>query len=64
MLFDNETKYWQEEYRKGNLDDEDMPGEIRAVLEGTAVGSDFLWGVAIAISTITAAYCLLRLAFG
>lgn len=36
MLFDKETRYWQEEYRKGNLDDEDMPGEIRAVLDGSA----------------------------
>lgn len=32
----SETKYWQEEYRKGNLDDMDMPGEIRCILDGTA----------------------------
>lgn len=36
MLFDKETSYWQEEYRKGNLDDEDMLGETRALLDGTA----------------------------
>lgn len=36
MLYDKETRHWQEEYRKGNLDDEDMPGEIRAILDGTA----------------------------
>ena len=30
-----ETKYWQEEYRKGNLDDVNMPGEIRCILDGT-----------------------------
>ncbi len=36
MLFNRETKYWQEEYEKGNLDDEDMPGEIHALLDGTA----------------------------
>lgn len=36
MLFDEETRYWQEEYQKGNLDDEDMCGEIRALLDGSA----------------------------
>lgn len=36
MLFDKETKYWQEEYRKGKLDDEIMLGETRALLDGTA----------------------------
>jgi len=36
MLFDSETRYWQEEYRKGNLDDEDMCGETIALLDGTA----------------------------
>jgi len=36
MLFDEETRYWQEEYRKGNLDDEDMCGETLALLDGSA----------------------------
>lgn len=36
MLFDKETRYWQEEYRKGNLDDVDMLGETRAILDGSA----------------------------
>lgn len=36
MLFDKETRYWQEEYKKGNLDDEIMPGEIMCILDGTA----------------------------
>lgn len=36
MLFDEETRYWQEEYRKGNLDDIDMLGETRCLLDGTA----------------------------
>lgn len=36
MIFDEEARYWQEEYRKGNLDDEDMCGETRALLDGTA----------------------------
>lgn len=35
-MIDKETRYWQEEYRKGNLDDEDMLGETRALLDGTA----------------------------
>ncbi|KKM94818.1 hypothetical protein LCGC14_1194440 [marine sediment metagenome] len=51
MLFDKETKYWQEEYRKGNLDDVDMFGETRALLDGTAerIGKStrkfFLWAM-------------------
>lgn len=36
MLFDKETRHWQEEYRKGNLDDEDMCGETLALLDGSA----------------------------
>lgn len=36
MLFDAETRYWQEEYEKGNLDDIDMLGETRTLLDGTA----------------------------
>ena len=63
MFFDSETRYWQEEYRKGNLDGEDMPGEIRAMLEGTATKSDFLWGLVISIVGIAALWCLFKLAF-
>lgn len=36
LYIDKETKHWQEEYAKGNLDDEDMSGEIRCLLDGTA----------------------------
>ena len=35
MFTDKETKYWQEEYRKGNLDDMDMSGGILCILDGT-----------------------------
>lgn len=51
MLSDKETKYWQEEYRKGNLDDMDMLGETHALLDGTAerIGKSalkfFLWAM-------------------
>lgn len=41
MLFDDETRYWQEEYHKGNLDDMDMLGETRALLDGTA--ERYMW---------------------
>ena len=36
MFEDKETKFWQKEYRKGNLDNVDMPGEIRSILDGSA----------------------------
>jgi len=51
MFFDKETRYWQEEYRKGDLDDVDMLGETRALLDGTAereakkVACFFLWAL-------------------
>ena len=54
MLGGNETKYWQEEYAKGNLDDTDMCGETRALLDGTA-DEVFWWAlkcVVIIFSTL------------
>lgn len=36
MLFNDETRHWQDEYRKGNLDGEAIPGEILCILDGTA----------------------------
>ncbi len=51
LYMDKETKYWQGEYARGNLDDVDMPGEIMCVLDGTAerIGKSVLkWSVGIA----------------
>lgn len=42
MLFDKETRYWQKEYKEGNLDDVDMLGETKALLNGTAEKGFFL----------------------
>ncbi len=35
MLFGDETRYWQSEYRKGTIDGEDC-GMLRCLLDGTA----------------------------
>ncbi len=37
MIFDDETEYWQKEYKDGNLDEEDICGTARALLDGSAV---------------------------
>lgn len=37
MFFDEETCYWQEQYRKGDINDDDLCGETIAMLDGTAI---------------------------
>ena len=36
MFVSEKTKYWQEEYKNGNLANTDMCGETRALLDGSA----------------------------
>jgi len=39
MLFDKETRHWQEKYRNGEIPQKELdntPGEILALLDGTA----------------------------
>lgn len=51
MFSDNETKYWQKQYREGKIDDIDTLGEIRCVLDGTVeklekrINSWILWAL-------------------
>jgi len=62
MLFDKETRYWQKEYKAGNLDDVDMPGEIRALLDGSA--EKIFWFVAKMLCiTIVCLVCILYVCY-
>lgn len=69
MVYDDETKYWQKEYRdnKSNPMFDDMPGEIRVLLEadGKFPGTEndiysrsFMVGIAIAIVIHAGLMCL------
>ena len=57
MLFDKETRYWQKEYREGHLEDVDMPGEIRALLDGSAEKA--FWSVVKMLCIIAGLICIL-----
>ena len=59
MIFDSETKHWQKEYAEGNVDTEGLPGEIIAVLDGTAEES-FWWALKFVIVFVCSMFILLR----